>query len=58
MDSLTIIGSICSILAFLFSGYAVYRVTKLEQSVNQSGDNNKSINQSAKGNNNIQTGQQ
>ena len=49
---------IFSVLSLLMSGFAVYKVFTLEQKITQSGKNNKSTIQSAKGDGNIQTSNQ
>jgi len=58
METLTAAADICSILSLFVSGFAAYKIMKVQQSVSQSGGNNKAMNQTAKGNNNTQTGRQ
>ena len=53
-----ILADIASVLALFLSGFAVYRVNKIEQKITQPGNNNKALSQNAKGNNNTQIGLQ
>ena len=53
-----IFSIICSLLSLLASGFAVYKVLNIEQKLTQSGEGNKGINQTVKGNNNTQIGRQ
>lgn len=58
METLSIIGSLCSILSLLISGFVAYKILNIEQRIGQSGNKNKAINQTAKGNGNTQIGKQ
>lgn len=57
-DVITIISGVCSVLSLVISGTAIYKVSKIEQKISNSGNNNKGMNQAIKGSNNTQIGKQ
>lgn len=51
-------ANICTIASLLISVFVAFKVVTLEQKISQSGNNNKSLNQSAKGDGNTLHGKQ
>ena len=56
--TLGVLADIASIIALFLSSYAVYKVAEIQQTLTQSGKNNKALSQNAKGDNNTQIGLQ
>ena len=52
------LANICTVLSLFVSSYAVYRVIKIDQKLNQNGNNNKASSQNIKGSGNKQVNKQ
>ncbi|HHF7348578.1 TPA: hypothetical protein ACPSKE_001760 [Legionella feeleii] len=58
MIDMELIQTICSVASVVIALFIVNKVYKIDQKINQIGNNNKSINQNAKGNGNQMIGKQ
>lgn len=58
MEILNIAANVVSILSFLISCFVAYKIVSIEQTISQTGGHNKAIEQTIKGDHNIQNGRQ